>query len=337
MQKRLTVRNQQFMSFLLILSLICSLFCLIPYVLGSKYHDNDAKALNSEFHLDSLLLSIVACGVISIDGLLDYLFGSLNTVKTSLPRWCLLLSLIGPDAVMFFVYKSHQARTGITPELFSTMTTMREILFQSSLLTFLISSSSKDCEFCYGAVGTQIALIAGLIIFQYDNFMAIPTFLIYIAYISILVSAMLILWMLFSLFRKLSKSNHQKQRENGDLENMIYILCLGFNIFARYLVFLVTWVTLNLANGYQSAIFNCIDVVTVLIIISVHGRKSREEAVLFQVILSSPLLTPPPPLLLTLILPYSSCPPESIGEEEDLCEIYFSRDPNAFEHHLSGN
>jgi hypothetical protein len=272
------------LSLMVMLSLVSSLLCLIPYVMGSKYHDKDVsrEVLNSEYHLDSLLVSIVACAVVSIDGLLDHLFGSIDTVKTSLPRWFLLLSLLGPNAVMFFTYKSHPSRDEITPELFSTMTNMREILFQSSLLTFLVSSSSNSREFCSGTLSTQITLIAGLIVFQYENFMTVPVFLIYIAYFSILVSALLILWMLLSQFRRLFL-NRQKRRNDGDFESMIYVLCLGFSIFARYLVFIVTWVTVDMSNGYQSSIFNCIDVMTVLIIISVHGRKSREETVLFQV------------------------------------------------------
>jgi hypothetical protein len=73
------------------------------------------------------------------------------------------------------------------------------------------------------------------------------------------------------------------QREDGDVESMIYILSLGFNIFGKYVVYALTYAIIDMSLGYQSSIFNCIDIVTMMIIVSVHGRKSREETLLFQV------------------------------------------------------
>lgn len=271
--------------------MIGSIICFLPFLFRNSYIDDDrqtiARSINSEYHLDSLLLSLVACLIIGFDVVLDFFFGSINQFKSSFPRWSLLLSLILPNGTMFFVYKATLPHH-MSPELFSTMSNIREILFQSALLTFLLTSATETYKFSSHIICiTQITLVFGITVFQFGNFMLVQLPLVYSAYLALMISAVLILWMVFSrysLFLRRSKlCMSQPHSCYGDLENIIYPLCLGFNIFGRYFVFLVTSTTVDMAKGYQSSIFNIIDVVTVLIIISVHGRKSREEFVLFQV------------------------------------------------------
>jgi signal transduction histidine kinase len=274
-------------------SVVSAFICSLPFILGYHYHEPDRHALersiNSEYHIDSLLVSIVACLAISFDGLLDYLFGSLHLAKTSLPiRWLLLSSLIVPNAVMFFFFKVTFPHH-MSPELFSTMTNVREILLQCSLINFLLSSSTKRGKYLTRSLVTQFALALEMILFQYGNFMSLSPYLLYLAFLSALLSLGLILWMLLSQFLLLVRTNQQK---DGDMESMIYTLSLGFNIVGKYLSYVVSSLTVNMSSGYQSAIYNCIDIVTMLIIVSVHGRKSREEALLFQVS-SCPYLHPP--------------------------------------------
>jgi hypothetical protein len=266
------------------LTVVSAIVCSLPYILGYHYDDSDRQSLersiNSDDHLDSLLISIVACLVISFDGLLDHLFGSLLMAKTSTYRWLLLLSLIVPNAFMFFAYKTNVPHH-MSPELFSTMNNVREILLQCSLINFFISSSPTRAKVFACGLVTQFALVLGIILFQYGNFMALPMFLLYIACVSATTSLVLVLWMLYSQFIRLVKTSDQ--REDGDVESMIYILSLGFNIFGKYVVYALTYAIIDMSLGYQSSIFNCIDIVTMMIIVSVHGRKSREETLLFQV------------------------------------------------------
>lgn len=157
------------------------------------------------------------------------------------------------------------------------MTNIREIMFQSSLLCFHFSSSKNSKLFLLTIV-IQVTFDIGIVIIQFGNFVIIGTMLSYFAYLCIGISAIIIFCMLI-LQWKYSKLYTLTFK----FEYNIYILCLGFNIFGKYFCFILTSSLYNLSMGYQSSIYNCIDFITVLIIVSIHGRKSREEYLLSQV------------------------------------------------------
>lgn len=96
--------------FLLLISFISCLLCLIPsYFLNNNYNGHNKqillKSINTEIHIDSLVLSITACIIISFEGLLDYMYGSINIETISIPRWTMLISLFIPNLVMFIAWR----------------------------------------------------------------------------------------------------------------------------------------------------------------------------------------------------------------------------------------
>jgi hypothetical protein len=326
--------------YLFFLGIVTAFICIIPLMLPSHpYNDTDrstvSQSINTQIHSDSLLMSVTACLVLSIDGLLDYLYGSFE--KNSFERWFLLSSLLFPNLVLFIALNfSPQLSPGLLSspsldllhalliELFTVMTACREILLQSSLMSFFVTLSTNP-EFFSWSLFTQVSFNFAVMIFLFDNFFYLPVFFLYLAYCSIISSAVLILWRLFKLLTTISTPTISAEIS----ERSIYIFCLIFNIFGRFIIF-VALRAAHLPRGDRSSLYNCVDIITVLIIVSVSGRKIREDY------LGSKVNFPPYPLRddPPLFLPSLCHSVDSIGEEESFCEVHLSRNPNSFEHNL---
>jgi signal transduction histidine kinase len=150
-------------------------------------------------------------------------------------------------------------------------------------MSFFVSLSTNPKIF-YWSLFTQTTFIFGILVFNFDNFIFVPVIFLYLAYISAVTSALLILWRLFCQFRLLSTTSTSVPTNSSEsFEDYIYIFCLTFNIFGRFLIYFVTLASANMAQGYQSSLYNCVDIFTVLIIISVGGRKTREDYCLSQI------------------------------------------------------
>jgi hypothetical protein len=162
-------------------------------------------------------------------------------------------------------------------ELFTVMTACREILLQSSLMTFFVSLSTNPELFSW-SLFTQVSFIFAVMIFLFDNFFYVPVLFLYLAYFSMILSALLILWRLYCQLKLLTTlTSISTPTISAEIsERSIYIFCLIFNIFGRFIIF-VALRAAHLPRGDQSSLYNCVDIVTVLIIISVGGRKTRED------------------------------------------------------------
>lgn len=149
-------------------------------------------------------------------------------------------------------------------------------------MSFYISLSMSK-ELFFPTIIPQLSLIFGVVTFLFENFVDIPISMSYLAYVAIIFSAILILWTLFLQLKLL----HRSARSSSEIvERSIYLCCLIFNIFGRYFVYFVTLASSNMSKGYIFSMFNCVDVVTVLIIVSISGRKLREDYFLSKVSVS---------------------------------------------------
>ena len=167
-------------------------------------------------------------------------------------------------------------------ELFAVLTSIREILVQSSLMGFFVTISTNS-ELFRWSLFTQLTFVLAIVIFLFENFFYLPQSILYLAYISMVTSAMLVLWRLYCQLKLLRENSISTPAKSSELfERSIYTFCLIFNILGRFLIF-ITLTVAKLPRGYHSSLYNYVDILIVLIIISVGGRKTRENYYLSKV------------------------------------------------------
>mmetsp|Transcript_23613 Transcript_23613/g.34630 ORF Transcript_23613/g.34630 Transcript_23613/m.34630 type:complete len:710 (-) Transcript_23613:628-2757(-) len=239
--------------------------------LTSKDFDSISKSIRSDAHIHSLLLSIACCFVLSFDNMLDMAYGCMDKTTAYLPQFVMLLSIFAPNLVMYISYLHGRLSIGV----FSTCVNATEILLQTSLLCFHYQSLPSVGVFAT-VLMVQNLSFSGIIILEFDNYQRVHGVLKNYALVALGLSVVLI----FGLFayRWYYIVRHKENHKNSHIS--MYAAFLGFNIFGKYIVYVATASIWQDSPGYQWTVFHYIDIITVLVISTMHGRLARENFII---------------------------------------------------------
>jgi hypothetical protein len=149
---------------------------------------------------------------------------------------------------------------------------MKEVLMQSSLLYAHSENSFDNTKIL--VVVIQVLSIVGLFLFTLDNFiMGEHKSITLTAWLSLGVAVLMIFGIFISRIREVIYQ--ASDSEDDTFEKSLHVVFLGFNIFGKY----IAYALMSLAGvdemGTQSAVYNFIDLITVMIALSLHGRYAR--------------------------------------------------------------
>lgn len=159
---------------------------------------------------------------------------------------------------------------------------MKEVLIQSSLL-FAHSENSTNFSTKALVLVIQLVAVVGILFFTLGNFyeyFGTPA-CTFAAWSFLGVAVVMIFGIFVSRLREVAQQIYGNDVDT--FEKSLYVVFLGFNIFGKYIAYgLLIAVDVN-DKGTQSAVYNIIDIITVLMTSSLHGSHARSNFAATQV------------------------------------------------------